>query len=714
MDAKTKRVLLCGVSVLTGLAAFAAATPASAQTQVLPQINVTDTRIFGGGITGTSTTTITAEDIARAPEQTLPAILSREPGIQVRNLFGGVNAARSVVDMRGFGAAAVSNTLVLVNGRRLHDLDQVGVDLASIPIESIERVEITRGNSGVVLYGDGAIGGVINIITKNGVGAKPGGRIDGAFGSFGHREGNASVQGSNGPWSASIFSNAIASQGYRDNNEYRQYNGVGDFRYTTNEGSWYLNLSADDQSIGLPGHRRVDPAAGINKMVTERQGAFSPYDWAAKQGQNITGGFTRMLAPGWEVIVDGGVRRKQEQAQFFLNTETLQSTSGNNAVDTTLTTASFTPRIKVDSNIFGLPTKGIGGFDYYHADYNSDRPMIHGVAPIHKFDLAQSSAAFYWQQTVSILPSTDISLGGRVQETKINAHDVFNDAAPGAVPLVCFPGFGCFGDQAGVPLDKKEVNRAYHLGAEHRFNENFAVFGRMAQSFRVPNVDDRVGMVTSQNGIPTTFDLRTQKSHDLEGGVRIHLGPLDVQWSMYDMRLTDEIHFRFGPNFEANNINLDPTRRYGHETIVSYRVSDSLRLKGGAAFTRAKFVEGLFAGNDVPLVSTWTGSAGLSWDIWQKYLTLDTVVRYVGQRRMDNDQVNLQPLIPAHTIVDVRIGGEIEKYFWSFAVQNLFDVDYFDYAIASPFPFGFQSAIGRYNAYPQPGRSYMLKAGVTW
>lgn len=727
MDAKAKRFLLCGVSVF---AAVGFAAPVLAQEQQLPQINITDTRLQGtsriganswggivsgtAGIVGTSTTVITAEDIERSPTQTLPDILSREPGVQVQNLFGGVNGAYSQIDMRGFGAASTSNTLFLINGRRVNDLDQRGIDLASIPRESIERIEITRGNSGVVLYGDGAVGGVINIITKNGVGARPGGRIDGAFGSFGYREGNASYAGSNGPWSASIYGNAVGSEGYRKNNEYNQLNGVGDFRYSTNEGSFYLNLSADDQSIGLPGHRRVEPSLGINKMVTERQGAFSPYDWAAKQGQNVTAGFTRVLAPGWELIVDGGVRRKADQSQFFLNTETLQSTSGRLATDTTLTTASLTPRVKIDSSLFGLPTKAIGGFDYYRADYDSDRPMILGAAPIHRYDLVQSNAGFYWQQTLSILPSTDISAGGRVQKTKINAHDVFNDTAPGAVPLVCFPPFGCFGDQAGIPLDKSEINRAYHLGAEHRFNEIFSVFGRMAQSFRVPNVDDRVGMVTTLNGIPTTFDLRTQKSHDYEGGVRIRLGGLNVQWSMYDMRLTDELHFRYGPNFEANNINLDPTRRYGHETIATYNVTDTFRLKGGLAFTRAKFRDGIFEGNDVPLVSTWTGSAGFSWDVWQKWLTLDTVVRYVGSRRMDNDQVNLQPLIPANTTVDVRIGGEIEKFFWSFAVQNLFDVEYFDYAIASPFPFGFQSQLGTYNAYPQPGRSYMLRAGVTW
>lgn len=708
MGAKAKKFLLCGVSVLTGL--VASGQSVKAQDQRLPTLNVTDTRVFGGGIVGTSTSTITAEDIERSPAQTLPDILSREPGIQVTNLFGGVNAARSVVDMRGFGAAAVSNTLILINGRRIMDLDQVGVDLASIPRESIERIEITRGNSGVVLYGDGAIGGVINIVTKNGVGAKPGGRIDGAFGSFGHREGNASVQGSNGPWSASIYGNAVGSEGYRQNNEYSQFNGVGDFRYSTDQGSLYLNLTADDQNIGLPGHRRVEPPLGINKMLTERQGAFTPFDWAAKQGQNATAGFTRMLAPGFELIVDGGIRRKQEQSQFFVVTETVQGTGARAATDTTLTTSSFTPRVKIDSNIMGMPTKAIGGFDYYRADYDSDRPVALGVAPIHRYDLVQSSAAAYWQQTFSILPTTDISVGGRVQETRLRARDTFDANAPGAVAF----SFGFPVDTQGIPLDRKEVNRAYHLGAEHRFNENFAVFGRMAQSFRVPNVDDRVGMVGALGGVPTTFDLRTQKSHDLEGGVRIHFGPLDVQWSMYDMRLTDEIHFRFGPNFETNNTNLDPTRRYGHETIASYRISESLRLKGGAAFTRAKFVEGVFAGNDVPLVSTWTGNVGLSWDIWQKWLTLDTVVRYVGQRRMDNDQTNLQPLIPAHTLVDVRIGGEIEKFFWSFAVQNLFDVDYFDYAIASPFPYGFQSQIGVYNAYPQPGRSYMLRAGVTW
>jgi iron complex outermembrane receptor protein len=118
------------------------------------------------------------------------------------------------------------------------------------------------------------------------------------------------------------------------------------------------------------------------------------------------------------------------------------------------------------------------------------------------------------------------------------------------------------------------------------------------------------------------------------------------------------------------------------------------------------FRDGAFSGHDVPLVSRWTANAGVSWDIWRKYLVLDTVVRYNGPRRMDNDQANFQPMIPAFATVDLRVGGEVDKMFWSVAVQNLFNTKYFDYAVASP------STFGTYNAYPQPGTAYMARLGA--
>ena len=432
---------------------------------------------------------------AARPAQSLPDILSREPGIQVTNLFGGVNGARSVVDMRGFGASAASNTLILIDGRRITDLDLAGVDLASIPRDSIERIEITRGNSGVVLYGDGAVGGVINIVTKSGVGARPTARIESGFGSFKQREANASASGSNGPWSASVYGNGANSDGYRVNNFYRQLNGTGDLRYTVPEGSVYLKLSADNQYIGLPGARRVDPVAGLNQLITDRAGATTPFDYAQKEGANATAGVTRMLAPGAELIVDGGIRYKREQAQYYNATATVATSDPIAAVDTTLTTTSVTPRLNLNSTFAGMPWKATGGIDYYRAVYGSDRPLYLSAPPIDRYDLTQSQLGAYWQQTVSILPSTDISGGGRIQRMTLSARDKFDVNAPGGA--FCFPPFGCFPvNVEGMPFDTNETHRAFHLGLEHRFNEYIAVFGRWAESFRVPNVDERVGMAT--------------------------------------------------------------------------------------------------------------------------------------------------------------------------------------------------------------------------
>lgn len=662
----------------------------------------------GGGITGASTTVITREQIDRAPQASLADIIAREAGVQVTSLFGGVNSAQSTVDLRGFGASAPSNTLILVNGRRVSDWDLPSFDLSTIARESVERIEITRGNSAAVLYGDGAVGGVINIVTRSGAVQGNHGSVQGGFGSFGAKEGNVSASGSSGIFSYFANGNIFAFGGYRDNNEALQRSFVGDFRWTFGKGSVYLNLAADDQHLGFPGVRIVglDPntfVCCIDQLHSDRRGTNTPFDYGDTQGARGTLGFTYMLARDFELIVDGGIRAKAQLAGFF--TPFLES-----YVDTNLTTASLTPRVKITQPFLGLPSRVTAGIDLFDTDYDSNRPMFKGLAPIHVYHGGQDTLAGYWLQTISILPTTDISFGGRIQRNNTTARDRFDASAPGGSfcsdpsdPATCFPN----GAQ-GTPLDKSEINHAWHLGAEHKLVPGVTLFGRLGESFRVANIDERIG--SSPFGFPTSFDLKTQKSHDWELGARLRYGPFQIQSSYYDMRLTDEIHFDPFNNFGVNE-NLDPTRRQGVETIATWELKQGVRLSGNVTYTDAEFRRGPFAGNEVPLVAAWTGNVGLSWDI-RRWLTLDTVVRYVGDRRMDNDQRNVQPTIPAHTTVDVRLGGQLDQFFWSAAVIDLFNVEYYDDAIASAG--ALPDAFGRYNAYPLPGRTFMVKAGTKW
>ena len=647
------------------------------------------------GIVGASATVITAEEIAHSPSQTLQEIIGQVPGVQLTTLFGGVNGAQTNVDLRGFGAFATANTLVLINGRRLNDIDMAGVDLSTIPLNSIERVEITRGNSGAVLYGDNAVGGVINIVTKTGAGGPPVAiRGEAGVGSFNQRMGAVSAAANSGPWSTSFYGNGIKSDGYRVNNALDQRNGVGNIQYSTPDLTAFLTLSGDDQKLGLPGGRLVDPGAGINELATDRRGTSTPFNYANKQGANVTAGFTKSLWNGADLIVDGGLRDKKQQAAFFFGPD---MSTPLNYVDTHLQTWSITPRLSIKNSVFGVPSAILTGIDYYDATYHSDRPEFRGAPPVHVYDLSQQTLAGYWQHTIGLLPSTDFSYGARVQNTRLSARDRFDPTAPGA-----------FDTQAN-PLDSSETNYALHVGLEHRLNNVFSMFGRAARAFRTPDVDERVASGPAFdaffNPIPQTFKLKTQTSNDVELGYRIKDGPFQMQTSIYNMNLENEIHFD-PVNFF--NYNLDPTRRYGVETAASLRLSDTLLVRGGAAYTRAVFREGPNMGNDVPLVSRVTASGGVTWNVWEKYFVVDATVRYWGDRFMDNDQPNRQKPIPGDATVDFKLSGEYQHFFWSLSVNNLFNALYYDYAVASAF------TDGRFNAYPLPGRTYMVKAGATF
>ena len=95
--------------------------------------------------------------------QNLKDVLRDVPGVQLTN--EGDN--RKGVSIRGLDS---SYTLILIDGKRVNSRNAVfrhnDFDLNWIPVDSIERIEVVRGPMSS-LYGSDALGGVVNIITKN-------------------------------------------------------------------------------------------------------------------------------------------------------------------------------------------------------------------------------------------------------------------------------------------------------------------------------------------------------------------------------------------------------------------------------------------------------------------------------------------------------------------------------------------------------------------
>lgn len=112
-----------------------------------------------------NTTIITAENMEAHQDTTVQQALQRVTGVTVNEMVPGIS---SYVKLNGD-----DRVLILVDGQSLANAQGSGygrgsVDLASLPgIGAIDHIEVTKG-SGSVRYGSGAVGGVINIVTKKG------------------------------------------------------------------------------------------------------------------------------------------------------------------------------------------------------------------------------------------------------------------------------------------------------------------------------------------------------------------------------------------------------------------------------------------------------------------------------------------------------------------------------------------------------------------
>jgi len=179
----TKSYLL----VLSALATM----PALAAVTQLDDVVVTATRIAQPAreVIG-DVTVLDREAIAAQGTSSLQDVLARQPGIQISN-SGGPGKATSIF-MRGTNNG---QTLVLIDGIAFGSATLGSASLQNIPLNQIDRIEILRGPA-ASLYGSGAIGGVIQIFTRQGsAGFKP--SVEVGYGNYNTLDAKASLGGGN-------------------------------------------------------------------------------------------------------------------------------------------------------------------------------------------------------------------------------------------------------------------------------------------------------------------------------------------------------------------------------------------------------------------------------------------------------------------------------------------------------------------------------------
>ena len=174
------------------LAVAAGAEPPPSERRRLPTARVTAVRPKELPEAPSSFATVIEVEAHEGERETVAGLLDESVGVQVRH-FGGPGQA-SEITIRGSTGQQV---VILLDGVRLNTAQSGTVDLSTIPLATVDRIEVLRGGGGT-LAGSGAIGGVVNIVTKRTTGEpQTVGSLSG--GSFGTWQGALTHSGRVGP-----------------------------------------------------------------------------------------------------------------------------------------------------------------------------------------------------------------------------------------------------------------------------------------------------------------------------------------------------------------------------------------------------------------------------------------------------------------------------------------------------------------------------------
>ncbi len=604
-------------------------------------------------------TVIDAEELARETARTLPELLARLGGLQVRDSSGAPDAQ---IDLRGFGITGDQNTLILLDGVRLNEVDLGSTRLSSIPLQSIERIEILRG-SGAVLYGGGASGGTINIITR---GPRPGRKEEAAFlgaGSFSAVDARLSANLAGDRFGAFLAGSHFESDNYRVNNRVRQDNVSGDLRMAGEGASLALKFGAEVQRLQLPGVRDE------NQLVSDPRGATTPADWSAHDGARLTLAAQRRFG-ALELSADLAARDQLAAANFQ---------SIGSYLEAKTRVAAFSPRLRWSLPGEAVESSLVAGVDLGVWDF--DRRFAAGPAsigsPVATTRASQDSRALYWQFSARIARAAKLTAGARSQRVTDELTQT---------------GF------LAASQRQTRVPRAAELGLEAALAPRWIAFGRLGESFRVATVDE--------NGFTATGRLlEPQTARHRDAGLEFRANGARLRASVYRIDLDNEIYFSpLVVPFGANT-NLSPTRRAGLELFARAPVTRGLELDAGLVLQSAKFRTGVYggvdvSGRDVPLVPRALAHLRATWSLARE-TRLAAALRYVGRQRYDNDQANaFARLMPAYLLADLKVSRAIGDWTLAASVNNLFDKRYYSYGIVNSF-----ACATPVCAYPQAGRT---------
>ncbi len=599
-------------------------------------------------------TVIDSGEIEVSSAQNVPDLLKETLGVSI---YDNSTAKSSVIDIRGFGDSASRNVLVLVNDRKVNNVDISGPDLVQIPLEAVERIEVIRG-AGSVLYGDNAVGGVVNIITKKGRGDLKG-RLGFDYGSYAARNTDIEVSGEKNNISYFGYSKYGEARGYRANNDSLSKDFNTRLGYDLSD-----KLSADLDMGWHEDNQRLPGGLTDSQLAAQgRRGTANPDDFANTKDRYVKLGFDVKPWPEdleWgKFSIDLDYRNRDVYDAFF--------SFGEFSTKRNIDTYGVTAKYVFDQEILGKDVNLVTGVDYY--DTNND--IIGSGSNVDDITIKKKEIGFFGYAQYEAFKDLYVNAGTRYHQAEYEFDQRNVIVNQSQRPDV-------WSNTAGLRYDYAQGSNV-HVSAQETFR--FLATDEWYSTANFPGFGITPGLnlnLEQQTGVQFEAGIK----HDFNDAVIVTVTP-------YQMDLKDEIFF--DPVTFANS-NYAKTRRrgveFGQQTdilkLVTLEKLDRLEFDTSYTYQDAEFLKGAYGGKDIPFVPRHEANARLTVGFWEHY-NLSLIGHYVGSRFAINDTANATPQVKPHYLMDAKFTYD-RKYLEAFvSLNNIFDEQYYSYVSKSTF-----------------------------
>ncbi|MDY0069553.1 MAG: TonB-dependent receptor [Porticoccaceae bacterium] len=541
----------------SALALAVAASPALFAAQIEDEVVVTATRSpYSLGRVPLRVRVIDAEDIALSAARTVEEALRGEGSLQVRDSVGNGRDVR--ISVRGLSAG--QNALILLDGRRLNNSDLSEPDLTAIALKDVERIEVLEGGAGV-LFGDQAVGGVVNVITRRG--GERGGRLAVGVGSYDARNIQLGYGGSalDERLDYRVSAQKDDSEGYRDETDIDYGHARAETGYRYGDGRVFAEVQRSDNDYLLPG------ALLDFQLADDRRQAGSSFNDYTIDASLYRVGVDHQF--GEAVTLLGSYGRRDEDVAItgrslsFGDSQTLQS----RVADT------LDPRLVLNLGDWRVTV----GTDLEDYDYELAVNSLFGLS---QSEHRHERRSEYLQAIYSPLEALQLSAGIRHARVDVAV------------------------DGGWFQADYDDSVTVKQLGLSYRLADNLRVYANRDETFRFALADENVDFMGN------VVALKPQQGVAWELGGEWQLADLGLNLVLFDHAIDHEIGYDTGT---FANVNFDDTRRRGATLDAAWQVLEPLELRASLTRMSAEFEAGDLDGNRTPGVAEALAKVALSY-----------------------------------------------------------------------------------------------------